>query len=304
MTESKKTALGRGLASLLDPSDKKKQDGDITKLSIGSIKSGAFQPRTHFSQDDLLELAISIRAVGVLQPILVRRSLGDGTTYEIIAGERRWRAAKLAALEEIPVIIRDFSDKQTLEVALLENIQRQDLNPVEEAEGYRRLMEDFGHTQESLSRILGKSRSHIANAQRLLALPTKVLEALREGKLSAGHGRALLSAENPEKMAEMILEKGLNVRETEALAKEKGEISAGGRHSSYTDPEKEILQEQLSTLFGRPISLTLKSGGGKIIIPFKNPTELDSLINSLNELKPRETKENDGQKPSFHAWSA
>lgn len=304
MTESKKTALGRGLASLLEPSDKKKQDGDITKLSINSIKSGALQPRTHFSQEDLLELALSIRAVGVLQPILVRRCSGEETNYEIIAGERRWRAAKLAALEEIPVIIRDFSDKQTLEVALLENIQRQDLNPIEEAEGYRRLMEDFGHTQESLSRILGKSRSHIANAQRLLALPTKVLEALREGKLSAGHGRALLSAENPEQMADMILQKGLNVRETESLAKEKREVNKEGSYSSYTDPEKEILQEQLSTLIGRPISLTLKGGGGKIIIPFKDPKELDSLINSLNGLKSKEVKENADQKSSFHVWTA
>lgn len=304
MTEPKKNALGRGLASLLGPTDKAQEAGSILNLPLDSIRSGALQPRTYFSQEELLEMAISIRGVGVLQPILVRRCSQEEGKYEIIAGERRWRAAKLAALEEIPAIVKEFSDKQTLEVALLENIQRKDLNPVEEAEGYRRLMEDFGHTQESISRILGKSRSHIANAQRLLALPPKVLEALREGKLSAGHGRALLSSENPEQMAEMILEKGLNVRETESLAKEKGEISVGGKQSSYADPEKEILQEQLSTLFGRPIGLTLKSGGGKIIIPFKNPTELDSLINSLNGLKPKETKENDGQNPSFHVWSA
>ena len=186
------------------------------------------------------ELAASIQERGVLQPVLVR-SFSD-KQYELIAGERRWRAAKIAGLHEIPVIVRDFSDGEALEIGLLENIQRQDLNPIEEAEGYRRLAEEFNHTQESLSRILGKSRSHIANTLRLLTLPKTVQEHLVTGKLSAGHGRSLIGVEDPEHIAEMIISRRLNVRQAEALAKQKGRQWEENQHVvSSPDPEKEIL---------------------------------------------------------------
>ena len=211
MNEMKKNALGRGLSSLLNPSGYDDAEGQVINLPLDSIQKGSFQPRRYFPEEDLNELAASIQERGVLQPVLVR-SFSD-KQYELIAGERRWRAAKIAGLHEIPVIVRNFSDGEALEIGLLENIQRQDLNPIEEAEGYHRLAEEFDHTQESLSRILGKSRSHIANTLRLLTLPKTVQEHLVTGKLSAGHGRSLIGVEDPEHIAEMIISRRLSVRQ-------------------------------------------------------------------------------------------
>lgn len=281
MNEMKKNALGRGLSSLLNPTETEDQAVPIINLPLDSIQKGTLQPRKHFPENDLQELAASIREKGVLQPILVRAFSLSEKKYELIAGERRWRAAKIAGLEEIPAIVRNFSDAEALEIGLLENIQRQDLNPIEEAEGYHRLAEEFDHTQESLSRILGKSRSHIANTLRLLTLPKTVQEHLVTGKLSAGHGRSLIGAENPEHIADMIISRRLNVRQAEALAKQKEEQT----HSlSSSDSEREILQKQLSDLLGTSVELILRGGGGKIAIPFKNPIELDVLIKKFNQL--------------------
>lgn len=286
MNEIKKNALGRGLSSLLNPAGNEELGEMITSLPLESIQKGAFQPRKHFPEEDLKELASSIQERGVLQPILVRvSSIGD-KKYELIAGERRWRAAKIAGLNEIPVIVKNFSDGEALEIGLLENIQRQDLNPIEEAEGYHRLAEEFDHTQDSLSRILGKSRSHIANTLRLLTLPKTVQEHLVTGKLSAGHGRSLIGLENPEHIAEMIISRRLSVRQAEALTKQKEEKNSYPVNSS--ESEKEVLQNQLSDLLGTPVELILKGGGGKIGIPFKNPTELDTLIKKFNQLSSKE----------------
>jgi len=288
MNEIKKSVLGRGLSSLLDPSSLSPMEaglnkGNITTVPLDSIERGSCQPRFHFSEENLQELAASIRERGVLQPILLRPLSETDTRYELIAGERRWRAARLAGLTEIPALVRNFSPAEALEVALLENIQRQDLNPIEEANGYRRLAEEFNHTQESLSRILGKSRSHIANSLRLLTLPSPLQEAIKDGKLSAGHGRALLGSENPTLLADMVIKKGLSVREAEALAKKRQPLESNMSSFSPQDPEKDILQAQLSELLGKAVELIIKKGGGgKIVIPFKDPLELDTLIQRFN----------------------
>lgn len=287
MTEIKKKVLGRGLSALLDSSYEEEREGmqvSSFHLSVEKIVPGHHQPRHHFPEDELLALAASIKEKGILQPILVRAHGYDKGKYEIVAGERRWRAAKMAGFTEIPALVKDFSDAEALEVGLLENIQRQDLNPIEEAEGYRRLAEEFHHTQETLARILGKSRSHIANILRLLTLPKKVKDYLMEGKLSAGHGRTLVGVEDPEYLADLILEKNLNVRQAELLSKQDLTKERGVASASHPDPEKEILRNHLSELLGQPIDLILKGMGGKIVIPFKNPTDLDLLIQKLNSI--------------------
>ncbi|MDI9638180.1 ParB/RepB/Spo0J family partition protein [Geitlerinema splendidum] len=287
MSELKRQVLGRGLSALLDPTSSNEDTReDITpnSLPVETLIPGKNQPRYSFPEEDLDSLSFSIQEKGILQPILVRRLLDQNEKYEIVAGERRWRAAKKAGLSEVPVIMKDFTDREALEVGLLENIQRQDLNPIEEAEGYRRLAEEFNHTQESLSRTLGKSRSHIANTLRLLTLPKKIRDYLTEGKLSSGHGRALVNADDPEKLADLILEQGLNVRQTEGLRKssEARGVSLGSRGS---DPEREILCQHISELLGIPTDLTIKGKGGKIIIPFNDPTELDQILQKFNQIK-------------------
>jgi ParB family chromosome partitioning protein len=286
MSDIRKQVLGRGLSALLGPigeDERESQKESSMTLSIQAIHPNPQQPRLHFSEEELTSLCESIREKGILQPILVRLHPHEKGKYQIVAGERRWRAAQKAGLTQIPVYIRDFSDKETLEVGLLENIQRQDLNPIEEAEGYRRLAEEFDHTQESLSRILGKSRSHIANTLRLLTLPQKVKQYLIEGKLSAGHGRSLIGNQNPEKLADLIVGRNLSVRQVETLSKKKGkkEIKI---NISQADPEKDILENQLSELLCVPVNLTLKGAGGTVTLTFKNPGELDEILKKLNSI--------------------
>lgn len=287
MNEIRKQVLGRGLSALLGSSSDETDDEKLessTTLPIDKIVPGRHQPRTHFPPEELEALSISIKEKGVLQPILVRLQPEDSSLYEIVAGERRWRASKAAGLQNIPAIIKSFSDAESLEVGLLENIQRQDLNPIEEAEGYRRLAEEFNHTQESLARILGKSRSHIANTLRLLTLPKKIKDYLSEGKLSAGHGRSLIGAQDPEGLAKLIIEQNLSVREIETLSKKSSNSTGYTNSSSSIDPEQAILKNHLSDLLGTSIELNLKGQGGKIIIPFRNPGDLDQLIQKFNRI--------------------
>lgn len=284
MTEIKKQVLGRGLSALFTTSedvDTETTNPSSLTLPMEVILPGRHQPRHSFPEEELMALSASIQEKGVLQPILVRLHPEEKGKYEIVAGERRWRAAKRAGLNTIPALIKEFSDAEALEVGLLENIQRQDLNPIEEAEGYCRLAEEFNHTQESMARILGKSRSHIANTLRLLTLPKGIKDHLMSGKLSAGHGRALIGMEDPELLADIIIEKNLTVRQVEELAKQKL-TKKEGFQSFHTDPEKEILRQHLSTLLGTPVDLILKGGGGKVVISFKSPTELDHLIQKFN----------------------
>ncbi len=297
MNEMKKQALGRGLSALLgstndEPSNYTGQASH--ELLLDKIVPGKHQPRTFFSEEELESLSQSIKEKGVLQPILVRHNDIDPNQYEIIAGERRWRASKMAGLSSIPVIVRDFSDSEILEVGLLENIQREDLNPIEEAEGYRRLAEEFNHTQESLARILGKSRSHIANTLRLLTLPKKVKDYLMEGKLTAGHGRSLVGVDDAEALADQIVLGKLSVRETENLSKRGYAVNGYERGALPIDPEQAILKNHLTELLGMPVELNLKGYGGKIVISFKSPTELDQLIQKLNGIS------QSGKKQEFH----
>lgn len=301
MTDIKKQALGRGLSSLLGSSEEEGQplnEKDSYMVSMDSIVPGAFQPRQSFPEDELLALASSIREKGILQPILLRTHPTDKEKYEIVAGERRWRAAKKVGLEQIPALIKEFSDAEALEVGLLENIQRQDLNPIEEADAYRRLAEEFSHTQETLSRILGKSRSHIANVLRLLTLPQNVKDSLAQGKLSTGHGKALINSDNPEYLADLILKRGLSVRQSEILAKQKLTEGDAVPTPTHADPEKEILRQHISELLGRPVDLVLRGLGGRIVISFKNPADLDQLLQRLNS-----EKQQSSSSPSVAIWS-
>jgi len=286
MTEITKQVLGRGLSALLgSPQEEEGGGAELTsrELHVESIYPGSQQPRRSFPKEELQALCVSIQDKGVLQPILVRpHPIVPG--YEIVAGERRWRAARQLDLKTIPAIIREFTNKEAFEVGLLENLQRQDLDPIDEAGGYRRLAEEFGHTQESLSRIVGKSRSHIANTLRLLTLPENVKDHLRTGTLSAGHGRAIVASEDPESLAELIIEKNLSVREAEALAK-KGLIKKNSDSQPRTsDSERDVIRQQLSDFLGVPVNLILKGDGGKVEINFKNPDELDHILRQFNRM--------------------
>ena len=221
--KQERRGLGRGLSALLADveseasADRTGRDADM--IAIDRIHPNPDQPRRTFSEDDMADLTASIRDRGIIQPLIVRPDPTNKGGYQIVAGERRWRAAQRAQLHEIPVLIRSFTDTEVLEVAIIENIQRSDLNSAEEALGYRQLMDRFGHTQEQLAEVLGKSRSHIANLLRILTLPEPVLDLVREGSLSAGHARALVPVSNPLELARQVVRKGLSVRQTEALTK-------------------------------------------------------------------------------------
>ena len=223
--DSKKRGLGRGLSALfgeeaaVNEATTSPAAGDgVRHMPVGDLRPGKYQPRQHFDDESLAGLADSIREKGVLEPILIRER-PDGGGYEIIAGERRWRAAQLAKLHEVPVLLREFTDRDALEIALIENIHRDDLSALEEAEAYKRLIDEFEHTQDALAKAIGKSRSHVANTLRLLGLPDPVKAQIRQGALSAGHARALLTADDVETLAQEVVKKGLNVRQTERLAR-------------------------------------------------------------------------------------
>ena len=285
--ESKKKGLGRGLAALLGG------EGEEDLANLDRIRSSKevpvedlipspFQPRRNWDEDELNSLVGSIREKGVLQPILVRRSRQEPDKYEIIAGERRWRAAQKAQLYEVPVIIRDFDDRDTLEIALIENIQRQDLTPIEEAAGYQRLMEEFNYTQDQLSQALGKSRSHIANTLRLLTLPEKVKAYVDSGELSAGAARALITAENPVELAEKAIKQGLNVRQIERLRKRQGK-SGDQAVKSVKNADTIALENSLSAALGMKVVITYKDdGSGAVNIRYASLEQLDDLCQRLS----------------------
>ena len=291
----RKRGLGRGLSALM--ADVAETEAVAAKgpaaaeqmVPIERISPNPEQPRKRFEKGDLDDLAASIREKGVIQPLIVRAREDD--SFEIVAGERRWRAAQLAQLHELPVIVRDFTDVEVLEVAIIENIQRADLNAIEEAAGYRQLMDKFGHTQEKMAEALGKSRSHIANLLRLLNLPEAVIDLVRGGELSAGHARALIPAQDPVKLARQIVRDGLSVRATEVLVKK--EASAGTEtetraRSSSTKEEKDAdtkaLEGDLSASTGMKVSIDHKPGqeGGRLTVQYKSLDELDSLCRMLS----------------------
>jgi ParB family transcriptional regulator, chromosome partitioning protein len=283
-----KSRLGRGLASLIGEPVQGgaylPPEGEQRRVAIAQVKASTLNPRKDFRDEELAELAESIRTKGLVQPIVVRpdpRSSGD---FEIIAGERRWRAAMKAGLHNVPVIVRDVSDKELLELAIIENVQRQDLNAIEEAAGYRDLIERFEYNQEQLSEIIGKSRSHVANTLRLLKLPVAVQALVQQGSLTAGHARALIGRDDAEGLARRIVEQALNVREVEALVQGRGEEVTGGvaRKTREKDPDTKAFEKELADLLGLKVEIKRASGeSGQLIIKFGNFDQLDYIRQRL-----------------------
>ena len=296
MTERRmeRRGLGRGLAALMmdvgvdaetarsGPSDSSRRD--LREVPIDMIAANAEQPRRHFDQALLEELADSIRAKGVLQPIVVRPDDEAEGRFQIVAGERRWRAAQMAGLHKVPAVVRTLTDSEVLELAIIENIQREDLNPVEEAAGYRSLIDRFGHSQEQIASALGKSRSHIANLLRLLNLPESVQEHLRAGRLTAGHARALITARDPELLAQKVIQRGLSVRETEALAREATRPVANKKDSrAEKDADTRVLEQDISATLGMSVVIDHQPGGeGQVTIKYRDLDQLDQLCRLLS----------------------
>ncbi|MFY0681987.1 MAG: ParB/RepB/Spo0J family partition protein [Thalassovita sp.] len=300
MSDRPKTrGLGRGLSALMadvaptavvEDTAAGNSRADLM-VPIEKVQPNPDQPRRTFTDEQLQELASSIKEKGIIQPLIVRAKPGDAGMYEIVAGERRWRAAQIAMQHTIPVIVRDFDDTEVLEIAIIENIQRADLNPVEEAAGYKQLMVKFGHTQEKLSEVLGKSRSYIANLVRLLQLPDDVQELLREGHLSAGHARALITSEDPSALALKVVQGGLSVRETEKMAKLEGKPSAEAapaapkpRKSVEKDADTRALEGDLSAALGMKVSINHVAGAenGSVVISYESFDALDELCRKLS----------------------
>lgn len=295
----KRRGLGRGLSALMadvetgqtDETGPNPQTNADHLIPVEKIVPNPNQPRRQFSEEDMRDLTDSIRAKGVIQPLIVRKKSDAEGMFEIVAGERRWRAAQKAQLHELPVIVRDFSDTEVLEIAIIENIQRADLNAIEEALGYRQLMDRFGHTQEKLASALGKSRSHIANLLRLLTLPEEVMEMVRQGKLSAGHARALITSDNPAALAKSVISEGWSVRDTERAAKtavaqpkSNGSSQSVG-HRSSKDADTKALEGDLSAHLGMKVVIDHQSGGdgGKVTLHYKSLEQLDDLCRLLSE---------------------
>lgn len=278
----KKRSLGRGLSALFeeDQAVSAEPRKPTRTLPVDQIHPGRYQPRRNFDADSLADLARSIREKGVLQPLLVRVHPNLANAYELVAGERRWRASQQAGLHEVPVVIRDLSDCDALEIALVENLQRQDLSPIEEAEAFARLMEEFRHTQEDLAKAVGKSRSHIANTLRLLALPEGVRKLVAEGKLSAGHARALIGMDKAEDMATEIVERGLNVRQVEMLA-QRAKKGGTSRRAPAADADIVALERELAVTLGLEVHIRHRGPGGEITIAYGSLDQFDQLLKRL-----------------------
>jgi ParB family chromosome partitioning protein len=286
---NKRRGLGRGLSSLLGDEaaavpvgvDAGEPPG-VKQLPIEFLHPGKYQPRKYMDEAAIQDLARSIEEKGILQPLLVRRDPDAADAYEIIAGERRWRAAQLAKIHDVPVIVKNLSDEEVLEVALIENLQRQDLSPLEEAAGYQRLMNEFSHTQEDLAKVVGKSRSHVANMMRLLGLPQPVMKMLNEGALSAGHARALLNAKEPIRLARRVVKRGLNVRQTEKLVQQETGRARAPKSPSSKDADTLGLERDLTNLLGLKTEIKFSGAGGSITIHYGSLDQLDDILLRLN----------------------
>ncbi len=292
----RKRGLGRGLSALMSDvtveQSTAREDGGasgVTMLPIEMVEPNPEQPRKSFRKEDMDDLISSVREKGIIQPLVVRAL--DTDRYQLVAGERRWRAAQFANLHEVPVVVREFTDIEVIEVAIIENVQRADLNPIEEAAGYKQLMEKFGHTQEKLSEALGKSRSHIANLLRLLQLPAAVTAFVERGELSAGHARALLMADEPESLARQVISQGLSVRATEALVKKQkasSDQNSGDTRktpaSAAKDADTKALEGDLSATLGMKVVLDHKPGdeAGTMTIKYASLEQLDDLCQKLS----------------------
>ncbi|MGI9401564.1 MAG: ParB/RepB/Spo0J family partition protein [Rhizobiaceae bacterium] len=300
--EDSKKRLGRGLAALIGeidtPSGSWQGENEARadrRVPIEYVQANARNPRTNFDAEELEDLSRSIKEHGIVQPILVRTfskaGKADNPEYEIIAGERRWRAAQMAGLHEVPIIVRDVDDRQALELAIIENVQRSDLNALEEAAGYQQLIKEHGYTQADLGKVIGKSRSHVANTLRLMKLPESVRIMIDAGELSAGHARALINADNPEQLALNIIENGLSVRQAEALVQKDGADLTGSASSIPTAAEEEnpdikALEKQLEDHLGLKVSIGFKpDGSGDLKIKYKSLEQLDSVCSRLQQGK-------------------
>ncbi|MCX7354037.1 MAG: ParB/RepB/Spo0J family partition protein [Alphaproteobacteria bacterium] len=283
-TDDKRRHLGRGLSALLGDDGIETASSDASRpprfVALDLLRPGRFQPRRRFVQEEMDSLEASIREKGVIQPILVRKT--SDQAYEIIAGERRWRAAQRAGLHELPVVVRELNDREALEIALVENVQRADLSPIEEALGYQRLMTEFDHTQEQLSKVVGKSRSHVANLLRLLDLPPGVKTLLDGGKISAGHARALLGVENAETLARQIVARNLNVRQTERLTQLGKKRNARKQTLSAKDTDTLALERELSALLGLKVTLKPSGKAGDLSIRYESLEQLDDVVQRLS----------------------
>ena len=295
MIVKKMHRLGRGLSELI-PENLQEQERFDSKSSnmiisseqlmipVSSIKPSSFQPRREFDPETLQELATSIKENGLIQPVILRKSADNDHSYELVAGERRWRASIMAKIDEIPSIVKNINDKTALEMSIIENIQREDLNPVEEAESYKRLMEECLYTHENLSTVIGKSRSHVTNMLRILNLSERVLNCLRRGDITVGHARALIKAEDTDVVLSMILKNSLSVRQTENLLKEKKTKKVETKHKNKTE-NIQMLERALSDRLGLKIEVNESRHGGKgsIVIKFDDPGQLEDIMNFLSE---------------------
>ncbi len=289
---SETRGLGRGLSSLIsEPNQGRPRDG-LRQVPVSDLRPGRFQPRTNFDDEEIAQLADSLRNQGMLQPILARPVLaGSDGDLEIVAGERRWRAAQIAMLHDVPVMVREFSDIEVLEIALIENLQRADLDPLEEAAAYKRLGDEFGLSQNDIAEAVGRSRPHVANMIRLLDLPGTVQAMLDEGRLTAGHARALLGADDPVPLAEVVIDKGLNVRQTEALVRSGGvdvddtpppaETPAMPRATGSPDPNTLDLERRLSDTLGLKVDVRGSGEKGRLVVHYKTVEQLDDVIAKL-----------------------
>ncbi len=276
----RKRGLGRGLDALIQGGPS--HPSGLVEVPVEAILPNPHQPRTALRPESLEELAASIREKGLLQPILVRPAEQPGR-YEIVAGERRWRAAQMAGVHEVPVIVRELSEREALEVALIENVQRTDLNALEEAQGYKRLIDQFGYTQQQLAEIIGKSRSHVANTLRLLNLPNDVQAMIRDGALSAGHARTLVTVDDPASLAKKIAKLGLSVREAERLAQEEGKAkSGGGAKPAEEGPDVKALEKELEEILGMTVRIQRKrKNGGRLSVEWRTLEQLEDVCRRL-----------------------
>jgi ParB family chromosome partitioning protein len=281
----KPSRLGRGLAALigdmatLEGARVAESSNGVKRLPVDFIIANRQNPRRDFDPDQLEELTASIREKGIMQPILVRPS-DDPNIFEIIAGERRWRAAQRAGLHDVPVIVREVDDKESLELAIIENVQRADLNPLEEAQGYGQLMEQFAYTQQDLAQVIGKSRSHVANTLRLLRLPSNVRDMLARGELTAGHARTLITADDPAALARRIVGSGLSVREAEELS-QRDAAPRKRSEKEARDPDTIALEKRLSDALGLAVSVSHQEAGGKLEIRYRTLEQLDGVCAKL-----------------------
>jgi ParB family chromosome partitioning protein len=287
--DTSRSRLGRGLAALIgevSAEASSERPRGQRRLPTGALRPNARNPRRVFSETELDELVASLRERGIIQPIVARSMRGANDSYEIIAGERRWRAAQRAGLHEVPVVIIEATDAEALQIAIIENVQRADLNPLEEADGYRALMDEFHNNQEDIARIIGKSRSHVANTLRLLKLPETVKAHIHSGKLSAGHARMLIGQPNAEQLAEEIVSRGLNVRQVEALARETGQKHGKGNgRQSHARAKKNAdvvaLEKRLADSLGLVVSIDDGARGGTLTIRYRNHDQLDEVLRRL-----------------------